>query len=50
VLDAYKICNDCGECNYCDLDKNKLCDNCGKCLDASDFNGVIIDKIILPKT
>lgn len=26
-------CDDCGECNRCDLDPNKICDNCFHCLD-----------------
>ena len=32
VLDENKICDDCGECNYCDLNPFKICDNCGKCI------------------
>jgi hypothetical protein len=42
-----KKCNDCGECNICDLNSKKTCDNCCKCLEAdSDFRGVYIDEII----
>lgn len=43
VLYDGKICNDCGECNRCDLDPNKICDNCGKCLQKGDdeFNSII---------
>ena len=43
-------CDDCGECDRCDLDPNKICDNCGACLDAYNTNEkgfveVPIDKI-----
>ncbi len=43
ILYDDKICNDCGECNRCDLDPNKICDNCCKCLEIegkeySEFN------------
>ena len=40
-------CNNCGECNICDLDKNKICDNCGKCIEIdSDYISIDIDEII----
>ena len=42
------ICDDCGACDMCDLDPTKRCDNCMKCLDMADYNGVIVDNIILP--
>ncbi len=32
VLNPTKLCDNCGECDRCDYDKNKICDNCGKCL------------------
>ena len=38
-------CDNCGLCNYCDLDPTKICDNCMKCLDMADYNGVMIDKV-----
>lgn len=38
ILYDGKICNDCGECNRCDLDPNKICDNCGKCIQEPDPN------------
>lgn len=38
VLYYGKICNDCGECNRCDLDPDKICDNCGKCIREPDPN------------
>ena len=28
VLQDGKLCDDCGQCNMCDLDPNKVCDNC----------------------
>ena len=31
-----KICDNCGECMFCDLDPTKLCDNCGKCVEIKD--------------
>lgn len=48
VFDENKICDDCGECDVCDLDKNKICDNCGKCigLDA-DSRAIEIEDVIL---
>ncbi len=46
ILEADKICINCGECNKCDLDPNKICDNCGKCIDVEDEYAVIeIDEI-----
>ena len=43
-------CINCSECDYCDLDNEKICDNCCKCIDTkSDYNGVIIDDIVIPK-
>jgi len=42
-----KACIECGECEYCDLDKEKLCDNCGKCIDSmQDYRIVNIEKFI----
>lgn len=43
VLYDGKVCNDCGECNRCDLDPDKICDNCGKCLQrgSDEFNSII---------
>ena len=50
VLEANKICNDCGECNYCDLNPFKKCTNCGRCIDEPDkeYREIKIDKVILP--
>lgn len=43
-----KICNQCGECDKCDLDPNKICDNCEKCLEKpdSDYYEIKIEKIL----
>lgn len=40
-------CDDCGECDICDLNPNKICDNCCVCIDKdADFNSIEIDEII----
>ncbi len=40
-------CNNCGECEICDLDVNKKCDNCGKCIQTNENYKIIkISKII----
>lgn len=40
-------CNNCGQCNICDLDKNKICDNCCKCIEIDcDYISIDIDEII----
>ena len=44
-----KICDNCGDCDICDLDPLKVCDNCGKCIgEDGDFasKAVAIDEII----
>ena len=47
VLYDDKICDDCGECNVCDLDPNKICDNCMKCVNTgAAYNAIEIDEII----
>ena len=43
ILDNSKICDDCGECHFCDLDPDKICDNCCKCIQQDDA-----DKIEIP--
>ena len=48
VLDENKICDDCGECNYCDLNPFKICDNCGKCIGMNEeYREIKIDEIML---
>ena len=47
VLVDGKLCDDCGECQRCDLDPSKICDNCMKCVNTgADYNAVAIDEII----
>lgn len=36
LLDETKVCDDCGECDRCDLDPNKICDNCCRCIAMED--------------
>ena len=47
IFDKDKICDNCGECDRCDLDKNKKCNNCGKCLEMEgcDSRAIKIDEI-----
>lgn len=50
VLFDDKECDNCGECDICDLDRNKKCDNCGKCIDydeSMEYAKIDIEKIIL---
>lgn len=48
ILNSNKICDNCGECDRCDLDPNKICNNCGKCLniDGFDTRSIKIDDVI----
>ena len=47
ILKDGKVCDDCGECERCDLNPEKICDNCGKCIETDgDYNGVQIDDIL----
>ena len=42
-----KMCDNCGECNMCDLDPKKVCDSCGACLDMDDdYNTLDIDLVM----
>ena len=50
VLEDDKKCNNCGECDRCDLDPSKICDNCGACISEYNTNEkgfveIPIDKI-----
>lgn len=52
IFEENKICNNCQECDRCDLDPNKICDNCGACIDEFNTNEkgfveIPIDKIDL---
>lgn len=48
VLYEGRICNDCKDCHFCDLDPDKLCDNCMECLEEPDceFASIYIDAIV----
>lgn len=51
VLIDGKICDECGNCNRCDLDPAKICDNCMKCVRTdAEYNAVEIDEIIEAET
>lgn len=47
IFYAKKLCDNCNECNICDLDKNKICDNCGVCIleEGIDIKAIKIDEI-----
>ena len=40
-----RLCINCRECYYCDLDPDKICDNCGNCINFSDDAIIKIDGI-----
>lgn len=48
ILQLKKVCNNCGECNKCDLNPSKICNNCGKCLqlEGYDAKAINIDEIV----
>ncbi|MDP4145683.1 MAG: hypothetical protein Q8936_14555 [Bacillota bacterium] len=48
IFNSNKTCNDCGECDRCDLKPDKTCNNCGKCLELQgiDTKSIKIDAII----
>ncbi|MBC2581375.1 hypothetical protein [Clostridium sp. DJ247] len=48
IFKTSKPCNNCGECDRCDLNSSKLCNNCGKCLEAQGFDmkAIKIDEIV----
>ncbi|MDD3225650.1 MAG: hypothetical protein PHX70_13295 [Clostridium sp.] len=47
IFNESKKCDNCGECDRCDLDPKKICDNCGKCLEMEgyDSKAIFIDKV-----
>ncbi len=50
VLYEGELCDNCGECDICDLDRSKKCDNCGKCIDYDQnlkFAKIDIEKILM---
>jgi len=44
IFDEKKVCNDCGECNICEYNRDN---NCGKCLEIEgyDVKAVKIDEV-----
>lgn len=50
ILDEDKFCNECGDCDFCDLNPFKKCDNCGRCLEDGDkeYRELKIDSVVLP--
>lgn len=48
IFNESKICNDCGECYICELDRKKKCNNCGKCLEMEgiDIKAIKIEEIM----
>lgn len=48
IFDSSKLCDNCGECNRCDLIPTKKCDNCGKCLELEgyDTKAINIEEIL----
>lgn len=47
IFNSKKNCNNCGECEVCELDSNKKCNNCGKCLEMEgyDVKAIKIDEV-----
>lgn len=40
-----RVCENCGECDQCDLEEGKRCDDCGKCIESlSEYRTVDIKK------
>ncbi|KRQ87019.1 hypothetical protein ABG79_01209 [Caloramator mitchellensis] len=47
IFDDKKICNNCSDCNICDLDQSKTCDNCGKCISVdSEYFEIKVEGIL----
>lgn len=38
IFEEIKKCNNCGQCDICDLNSNKKCNNCGKCLEMEGID------------
>ena len=47
IFNNNRICNNCGECEICELNSNKKCNNCGKCLELEgyDVKAIKIDEV-----
>ncbi len=38
IFSSVKECNECGNCNICDLNSEKICDNCAKCMELQGID------------
>jgi len=38
IFSSVKECNDCGNCNICDLNSEKKCNNCAKCMELDGID------------
>ncbi len=48
VLDEKKECDNCGECDVCDIHPDEKCTNCGKCIEPDDkYAQILIEKVIM---
>lgn len=47
IFNNKKLCNECGECDTCEINPNKKCTSCGKCLqmEGYDIKAIKIDEI-----
>lgn len=47
IFNDRKICDNCGECEVCELNAKKKCNNCGKCLELEgyDVKAIKIDEV-----
>lgn len=43
IFSSVKECNECGNCNICDLNSEKKCDNCAKCMELEGIDTKAID-------
>jgi len=44
-----RVCIECGECLYCDLDPQKICDNCMKCIEdeSEAYRTLLLDAVMI---
>lgn len=47
IFNNSKLCDNCNECNICELDRKKICDNCGKCLEIEgiDIRSIKVEEV-----
>jgi hypothetical protein len=43
IFNNNKLCNNCGECEACDLYPSKICDSCGKCMNMNNLDMKVIN-------